>query len=92
MSVDLDERRDGEQIAREQEEAVRALVPVQAAVRGVDEHELLAETTLPGADLSAESLTIVVRPQQHDEFRCGRCFLVLHRARLHADGLCRDCA
>lgn len=92
MSVDYDVRRDGDLLASEEEEAVRAYVPVQAVQRTVDEQELLADLTLPGADLSSESLAVVVRPQQHDEFRCSRCFLVLHRAQRTVDDLCRDCA
>jgi hypothetical protein len=51
---------------------------------------------LPGMDISDDELTAPVIPVQANEFRCGRCFLVLHRA-LQAgsrDGhdVCRDCA
>jgi hypothetical protein len=92
MSVDLDVRRDGELLASEQDDVVRAYAAAVPAQRPTDEAELLADLELAGADLSAEVLTVVVRPQQADEFRCACCFLVLHRARLAAADVCRDCA
>jgi hypothetical protein len=51
---------------------------------------------LPGFDILDEELTAPVIPMRDDEFRCGRCFLVLHRS-LHVavrqgHDLCRDCA
>lgn len=92
MSVDLDVRRDGELLASEQDDVVRAYAAAVPTQRHTDEAELLADLELAGADLSAEVLTVVVRPQQADEFRCARCFLVLHRARLAAADVCHDCA
>jgi len=49
---------------------------------------------LPGADLSALSLEVLVVPKQHDEFTCLRCFLVAHRSQEAKPGvpICRDCA
>jgi hypothetical protein len=67
---------------------------VPRAATLVDEAELLADLELPGADLSAEVLSVSVIPQQADEFRCGSCFLVLHRT-LRASAArdtCLDCA
>ncbi|HEX5144478.1 MAG TPA: DUF4193 domain-containing protein [Mycobacterium sp.] len=61
-----------------------------------DEAELDDLYELPGADLSAEELTVRVLPRQRDEFVCASCFLVHHRHQLvtRADGalICRDCA
>lgn len=50
--------------------------------------------TLPGADLSDESLVISVVPQSEDEFTCSSCFLVFgNGARSAAEStVCRDCA
>ena len=50
---------------------------------------------LPGADLSAEELTIQVIPEQEDEFVCDSCFLVRHRSQLareeNGNKYCTDC-
>lgn len=51
---------------------------------------------LPGFDILDEELTAPVIPVRADEFRCGSCFLVLHRS-MHAGirkghDMCRDCA
>ncbi|GIH03599.1 dUTPase [Rhizocola hellebori] len=51
---------------------------------------------LPGFDILDEELTTQVIPMRADEFRCGSCFLVLHRS-LYAtvrkgQDTCRDCA
>jgi hypothetical protein len=51
---------------------------------------------LPMLELENEDLIAPVIPVRADEFRCGSCFLVLHR-RLHAgtrkgQDICRDCA
>lgn len=51
---------------------------------------------LPGFEIIDEELTAPVVPVREDEFRCGSCFLVLHRS-LHAGtrkghDTCRDCA
>jgi hypothetical protein len=51
---------------------------------------------LPGADLSAEELSVRVIPKRADEFTCSSCFLVQHRSRLAGDKdgqlICADCA
>ena len=53
-----------------------------------------AELDLPGADLSAEELTVRVLPRQADEFTCKSCFLVHHRSQLADEKsmVCTDCA
>jgi hypothetical protein len=51
---------------------------------------------LPETDLVDGELTVAVVPIQSNEFRCCRCFLVHHRARLgRTEGKnewCQDCA
>jgi hypothetical protein len=51
---------------------------------------------LPGFDVLDEELTAPVIPIRVDEFRCGSCFLVLHRSLYAAvrkgHDTCRDCA
>lgn len=57
--------------------------------------ESLAESfLLAGADLGDAALAVAVVPQQAYEFRCDRCYLVLHRSLRAAADLdsCRDCA
>lgn len=62
----------------------------------VDETEQAEGFELPGADLSAEELSVTVLPRQADEFTCSKCFLVHHRSQLAAEknGLpvCSECA
>ena len=62
----------------------------------IDEAELAESLELPGADLSAERLTVEVLPRQADEFTCSKCFLVHHRSQLdHESALgpvCNECA
>jgi hypothetical protein len=59
-----------------------------------DETELAESYELPGADLSHETLSIEVTPEQTDEFTCTGCFLVQHRSRRASPtaDLCVDCA
>jgi hypothetical protein len=67
----------------------------QTAVIDLDENDTAEGIDLPGADLSSEELTVVVVPEQSDEFTCGSCFLVRHRSQiaLEKNGLkyCKDC-
>ncbi|MBT2587600.1 DUF4193 domain-containing protein [Arthrobacter sp. ISL-95] len=67
----------------------------QTAVIDVEENDTAEGIDLPGADLSGEELTVVVVPEQSDEFTCGSCFLVRHRSQiaLEKNGLkfCKDC-
>jgi hypothetical protein len=61
-----------------------------------DEADLNESLELPGADLSDESITVMVIPKQADEFTCSKCFLVHHRSTLAKEGkdgpVCTDCA
>ncbi|MEO5779564.1 DUF4193 domain-containing protein [Arthrobacter oryzae] len=67
----------------------------QAAVIDVDENDTAEGIDLPGADLSGEELTVIVVPEQSDEFTCSSCFLVRHRSQVakEKNGMkfCRDC-
>jgi len=67
-----------------------------AAAVDLDEAEAAERFELPGADLSAEELTVPVVPMQADELRCTRCFLVQHRSsftgRVDGTAVCRDCS
>lgn len=59
-----------------------------------DETELAEAYQLPGADLSHESLSVEVTPEQAGEFTCASCFLVQHATRRSTPtaDLCGDCA
>lgn len=97
MATDYDQPRDTEAIEAEEAASLAALrgqAVNKAALLDVDDSNLLEELELPGADLSAESLVVAILPTQRDEFRCQRCFLIVHksqRAELGAD-VCRDCS
>jgi hypothetical protein len=98
MATDYDASRKTDDEEKEESlEARRLTSGEQDKTSGkVDEDEAeLAETyELPGADLSHETLSIEVTPEQADEFTCTSCFLVLHTSRRSspAADLCRDCA
>ena len=53
-----------------------------SAVIDVEENDTAEGIDLPGADLSGEELTVVVVPEQSDEFTCSSCFLVRHRSQI----------
>lgn len=63
----------------------------------IDEDEIAAADSfeLPGADLSAEEVQVLVLPAQADEFTCASCFLVRHRSQIArqvgALAYCGDC-
>lgn len=97
MATDYDERRDKEAIEAEEAEsleALRAQTTNKVDVLEVDDSNLLEDLELPGADLSGETLAVAVVPLQKDEFRCEKCFLVVHKSqRAEPDvDICRDCA
>ena len=98
MATDYDASRKTDDEEKEESlEARRLTSGEQDKTSGkVDEDEAeLAETyELPGADLSHETLSIEVTPEQADEFTCSSCFLVLHTSRRSAPAadLCSDCA
>jgi hypothetical protein len=96
MATDYDAPRDAEATAAEQTaslDALRAQAPT-TQVTVDDEANLLEDLELPGADLSHEILAVDVVPQMADEFRCEKCFLVVHRSRRAKAGIdvCVDCA
>jgi hypothetical protein len=68
----------------------------QSPTVDLDEADGVEGFELPGADLSGEEMTVAVVPMLADEFRCSRCFLVLHRSQLAAvrdsGDVCGECA
>ncbi|MDQ0821346.1 hypothetical protein QFZ79_003721 [Arthrobacter sp. V4I6] len=98
MATDYDEVRSD--VAESRQDSLRALQSANApdagsVVRELDEADTTDGVELPGADLSAEELTIEIVPQREDEFTCFSCFLVRHRSQIarEEDGhaYCRDC-
>jgi HSP20 family molecular chaperone IbpA len=75
-------------------EALKARRAEAAADLGDDADPFEVELDLPGADLSAEELTVRVLPRQADEFTCTSCYLVHHRSQLadQRSMICSDCA
>lgn len=98
MATDYDAPRKSEEELREESlEELRARRNDKASgMIDVDESEDSEPAILPGADLSDQSLTARVVPEQEDEFTCSECFLVHHRSQLveMRDGLpvCSECA
>jgi hypothetical protein len=99
MATDYDApRKTDEDLAEESIEELKARRGAQTTAGHADLEESDNETLdLPGADLSAEQLTVQVVPLQADEFTCTRCFLVQHRTQLARhdspdEWICRDCA
>jgi len=98
MATDYDApRKTEEESPAESLEALQATRGggAQTAVIDVEDVDTAEGIDLPGADLSGEELTVVVVPEQSDEFTCGSCFLVRHRSQiaLEKNGLkfCKDC-
>lgn len=97
MATDYDApRKTEEESPAESLEALQAARGgAQTAVIDVEENDTAEGIDLPGADLSGEELTVVVVPEQSDEFTCSSCFLVRHRSQVarEKNGLkyCRDC-
>ena len=98
MATDYDApRKTEEESPAESLEALQASRggAAQTAVIDVDENDTAEGIDLPGADLSGEELTVIVVPEQSDEFTCSSCFLVRHRSQVakEKNGLkfCRDC-
>src|SRR6476469_6918286 len=98
MATDYDGSR-----TREEESPAESLEALEASrgsgaqtdVFDIAETETDEGIDRPGADLSGEELTVIVVPEQSDEFTCSSCFLVRHRSQiaLEKNGLkyCRDC-
>ena len=94
MATDYDApRKTDEEISAESLEELTAQSAKAASV-DLDEADLNESIELPGADLSDESITVMVIPKKADEFTCSRCFLVHHRSQLADEKrlICRDCA
>ena len=96
MATDYDApRKTDEEISAESLEELTAQSAKAASV-DLDEADLNESIELPGADLSDESITVMVIPKKADEFTCSRCFLVNHRSQLARESkgemICRDCA
>jgi Domain of unknown function (DUF4193) len=96
VATDYDTPRsvEGEEDQEQSLEALKARRAEAAADLGDDADPFEAELDLPGADLSAEELTVRVLPRQADEFTCKSCFLVHHRSQLADEKkmYCTDCA
>jgi Domain of unknown function (DUF4193) len=99
MTVDYDapRRTDIEDMSDESLDDIEARHgKARSAVVDIDESESAEFFELPGADLSAEELSVRVIPKRADEFTCSSCFLVQHRSRLASDKdgqlICADCA
>lgn len=97
MATDYDApRKTDEELAEDSLEELKAQQAEKASSPvDVDEAELAESIELPGADLSAENLTVEVVPKQTDEFTCISCFLVRHRSQFaHEDKsgpTCKEC-
>lgn len=98
MATDYDApRKSDEEIAAEAAETLAVAQAGKApAVIDPDEANLGDDLELPGADLSGETLSVLVVPVQADEFTCSRCFLVHHASQLsrQVNGqppVCVDC-
>ncbi len=97
MATDYDAPRKTEEDSSESLEALQASRGggAQTAVIDLDENDTAEGIDLPGADLSGEELTVIVVPEQSDEFTCYSCFLVRHRSQVakEKNGMryCRDC-
>lgn len=98
MATDYDAPRTNvaEELEQSLEQVQAAAAAKQQTAVDVDETELAESLELPGADLSGESLSVLVVPVQSDEFTCSQCFLVHHRSQYDHEGkngpVCKDCA
>ena len=97
MATDYDApRKTDEELNEESLEELKAQSVKSSTGVDIDEADLNEALELPGADLSDESITVMVIPKKADEFTCSRCFLVNHRSQLARESkgemICRDCA
>lgn len=97
MATDYDApRKTDEELNEESLEELKAQSATKASSVDIDEADLNESLELPGADLSDESITVMVIPKKADEFTCSRCFLVNHRSQLAKEvkgqPVCNDCA
>ena len=99
MATDYDAPRRRDDDAEPEGDSLQALQArrseQQSGAVDVDEVELAESLELPGADLSAEELTVRVVPKQDDEFVCTSCHLVRHKSQLSqgegVTALCVEC-
>ncbi len=99
MATDYDApRKTDEELAEDSLEELkqRHAEAAQAAAVDVDEAELAEAMELPGADLSDQTLSVLVVPKQEGEFTCSRCFLIHHSTQLAkgegAKAICKECS
>jgi hypothetical protein len=98
MATDYDApRKTDEELNEESLEELKAQSAKSSTGVDIDEADLNEALELPGADLSDESITVLVIPKKADEFTCAKCFLVNHisnKAGQDRAGqpICRDCA
>ncbi len=98
VATDYDAPRKTEEDLREEglEELKARRADKAATLIDVDEVEEVETLELPGADLSDQSLTARVVPEQVDEFTCSICFLVHHRSQkvkeVNGMPVCSECA
>jgi len=98
MATDYDApRKTDEELNEESLEDLKSQHAAKTATSvDADEADLNENLELPGADLSDESITVLVIPKKADEFTCSRCFLVNHRSQMAKEvkgqPICADCA
>ena len=97
MATDYDApRKTDEELNEESLEELKSQSATKASSIDIDEADLNESLELPGADLSDESITVMVIPKKADEFTCSRCFMVSHRSQLAKEvkgqPVCQDCA
>lgn len=97
MATDYDApRKTDEELNEESLEELKSQSATKASSIDIDEADLNESLELPGADLSDESITVMVIPKKADEFTCSRCFMVSHRSQLAKEikgqPICQDCA
>ncbi len=97
MATDYDApRKTDEELNEESLEELKAQSSKTTSGVDMDEADLNESLELPGADLSTESITVMVIPKRADEFTCGSCFLVNHISQKakekNGKPICKDCA
>jgi late competence protein required for DNA uptake (superfamily II DNA/RNA helicase) len=98
MATDYDAPRKTDQELQEdslEELKAQHAEKTQASAVDIDEAEAAESIELPGADLSDQTLSVLVVPKQAGEFTCFRCNLVHQQSAKAADDsgrpYCRDC-
>lgn len=98
MAADYDELRTD--VKETQENSLEAFKSASApdarsVVRELDVPDDAEVVGIPGGEIVAEELTVVVVPEAKDEFTCSSCFLVRHRSQIakEKDGhlYCPEC-